>query len=157
MAIRCPLIPVPAMHGRPSRISGEEVNNESISVLMVGSSFQAYIITPHLSLAQPRLVVVMPFLTTARCSQQFVFPLVCLDVERFQFFVQFFKLDLKIEIIGWPLAYANVTAGIETPALCFYILERRDIGETSDVFVLQRREFLFQHRFAVIPKFWFLV
>ena len=25
----------------------------------------------------------------------------CLDVERFQFFIEFFKLDLKIEIIGW--------------------------------------------------------
>ena len=38
-----------------------------------------------------------------------------------------------------------------------YILERRDLGETGDVLVLQRREFLFQHRFAAISKFWFLV
>ena len=62
MAIRCTLIPVPAMHGRPSRISGKEINNESISVLIVGSSLpsihnNAAVFLRSLVHAPPEIVV----------------------------------------------------------------------------------------------------
>ena len=68
----------------------------------------------------------------------FQFP--CLCVQGFQFFVQFLQAFSELEVVSRPFRYADVSTGIQAPALPFNFGKRGDFAQSKDIGVLALRK-----------------